>query len=179
MSPQISKRTQDILDGKGRAQQTWDHVLDEPDYRKAPVARVVNCFLNAQLFGRFEYQAHQVRSRSDIEPLDLKPGEIVLMVNRAKTGFAMLCFNRNIVFHKEEDAKLSMASFDSVALAFQQAGIDYDPALKRVLLRVIERREESKYGRTAPGRGVNQVALDIINKAKGTGTVVRDEDEEK
>lgn len=148
MAPMLTSEAIDLNNDRGSRKWTWIKALDESDYRRTnKAARVINVFADAALIGRWPYMAQQVRSRSDMEPDDLKPGQIIIMVNRAKTGFAILTYGHNITFHRipEDNRRLTMEDFNNLGRAYNNdTGLDFDPALERFIIRYIEGRREKE-----------------------------------
>lgn len=112
-----------------------------PKFTRPHTSKVLQCFLNADLRCGHEGLS-ALAKQSGIDITKLQPGQYVLFINSSKDKLKLYASNNVVAYLKlSTGQRLNMATIQLIPKAFQGTGrIDYDKALKEVLLTALARK---------------------------------------
>lgn len=108
-------------------------------------AKVVRAFLGTDLRCTHLGLA-EIAKKNKIDVGKLEPGEYLLFINNEKTKLKLFAANHVVAYLRLPDnQKLDMRTISLIPQAFKASGrIDYDGALKEVLVEAFKKKERRK-----------------------------------
>lgn len=96
--------------------------------------KLIQIFKNTDLRGGHKWLA-EIAKNHRLNVADLKPGQMVVFVNRAQTQMKTYAAGNSIVHTKKvgRGQRIDMETIKFLPMIFDQNGIDYNEALKRRL----------------------------------------------
>jgi hypothetical protein len=108
------------------------------------MSKLLELFLNVDLRCAHDGLAMVAKKRG-IDVKKLEPGQYVMFINCEKNRLKLFAANNIIAYLKLPHGKIDMRTLQLIPQAFHASGkIDYDSALKKILMKELGLREELK-----------------------------------
>jgi len=119
-------------------------ILPKADWRRSQEPKIIQVFLNSDL--RASHNGLDlVAKKNNVETELIEDGQFLVFINRSKTMFKIFAANNTLVFHKSRSGMIDLRAIEELPKVFRSTHtIDFQAALKKVLLKEFEKKRQVK-----------------------------------